>query len=309
MTVDDVGPGGVIRVFLTVCGRGGFAGAARDLGLTPSAVAKAMARLEARLGTQLFERTTRSFSMTQEGRAYEAVCRQAMASIQRVEQDMVLATSEPVGVVRASLPPLFGAEVVAPALYELAALHPRLDYHLSLSGDPVDLSEGAFDLAVRIGEPPDSAGVMGRVIGEQRLSLCASPDYLARKGRPVDWRDLPDHDLISSASRGRVAPWRFRAGEEEVSWTPSARLVLEGSALSLTAIRAGRGVGMAPTWLVADDLAAGRLVAVLDEQIAGHRPVHLLWVQTSSTSPRLRMTIDAIVRAAARVVGRNAEES
>ncbi|WP_427789126.1 LysR family transcriptional regulator [Brevundimonas diminuta] len=309
MTMDDVGPGGVIRVFLAVCDQGGFARAARHLGLTPSAVAKAIARLEARLGTQLFERTTRSFSMTQEGCAYAAVCRQAMTSIRRVEQDMILAASEPVGVVRASLPPLFGAEAVAPALYELAAQHPRLAYHLSLSGDPVDLSDGAFDLAVRIGEPPDSAGVKGRLIGQQRLSLCAAPAYLAGAGRPDRWQDLSGHDLIASASRGRVAPWRFRTGEDEVSWTPPARLVLEGSALSLTAIRAGRGIGMAPTWLVADDLAAGRLVAVLENQIAGHRPVHLLWAQTASTSLRLRVTIDAIVRAAARVLGRGAKES
>lgn len=302
--MEDIGPGGVVRVFLSVCDHGGFARAADHLGLTPSAVAKAIARLEARLGVRLFERTTRRFVQTQEGAAYYAVCSAAVASIRRVEQDMAAAASEPVGLVRVSLPPLFGAEVVAPALYELAALYPRLDYELSLSGDPVDLLGGAFDLAVRIGEPPDVANVKGRMIGEQRLSLCASPAYVDRAGRPGSWQELSRHELIASARQGRVAPWRFRDGEAEVVWNPTARLVLDGGALSLAAIRAGRGVGLAPSWLVAADIAAGRLVSVLASQIAGHRPVHLLWAETSVLSPRMRVTIDAIVRTAAKVVGR-----
>lgn len=304
MTRDDVGPGGSVRVFLAVCEHGGFARAADHLGLTPSAVAKAAARLEARLQVRLFERTTRRFIQTPEGAAYQAVCHEAVERIRQVERDLVLAASGPVGLVRVSLPPLLGAEVIAPALYELAAHHPRLDYDLTLNAEPVDLLDGAFDLAVRIGEAPDVAGVMGRVIGEQRLSLCASASYVARAGAPVSWRDLSNHDLIASARRGRIAPWRFNVDGAEVVWDPPARLVLDGGVLSLAAIRAGRGIGLAPSWRVAEDIASGRLVSVLDGQVSGHRPVRLLWAQTSGLSPRMRVTMDAITRAASQVVGR-----
>ncbi|MET4684279.1 LysR family transcriptional regulator [Brevundimonas faecalis] len=304
MSMDDIGPGGAVRVFLSVCEHGGFARAADDLGLTPSAVAKAIARLESRLKVRLFDRTTRRFAVTQEGAAYHAVCSAAVAAIRRVERDMVSSAAEPVGLVRISMPPLFGAEVIAPALFELADRHPRLDYELSLSGEPVDLLSGGHDLAVRIGEPPDVAGVKGRLIGEQRLTLCASVAYLERAGRPTSWRDLAGHDLIASARRGRIAPWRFREDGAEVSWTPTARLVLDGAALSLAAVRAGRGIGLAPTWLVARDVAEGRLVSVLEDQVAGHRPVYLLWAETPVLIPRLRATIDAVAEAAAAVVGR-----
>ncbi len=304
MTRDDVGPGGSVRVFLAVCEHGGFARAADYLGLTPSAVAKAVARLEARLQVRLFERTTRRFIQTPEGAAYQVVCHEAVERIRQVERDLVLAASGPVGLVRVSLPPLLGAEVIAPALYELTAHYPRLDYDLTLNAEPVDLLDGAFDLAVRIGEAPDVAGVMGRVIGEQRLSLCASASYVARAGAPVSWRDLLNHDLIASARRGRIAPWRFNVDGAEVVWDPPARLVLDGGVLSLAAIRAGRGIGLAPSWRVAKDIASGRLVSVLDGQVGGHRPVRLLWAQTSGLSPRMRVTMDAITRAASQVVGR-----
>ncbi len=292
-TGDDTG------VFLAVCEAGSFATASRRLGLSPSAVAKAVARLEARLTVRLFKRTTRSLSLTQEGAAYRDVCTSARQQVERVEQAMRNLPDEPAGLVRISLPPLFGAQVIAPALYALARSWPKLRYHIVASTAPSDLVEGDIDLAVRIGDVPEAAGLMARCLGRQDIVLCGSAPYFSRHARPQTVEQLADHDLIGTPRNGKVAPWQFRQADGAIStWTPDARLLLDGSLLALAAIREGYGLGLVPRWLVEEDLAAGRILTVLDENIEGHLPVHVLWPSSPIMLSRLRMTIDAIVAAA-----------
>jgi len=300
MAQADIGPGGDIRLFLAVCDQGGFARAAAVLSLTPSAVAKAVGRLEARLGVRLFERSTRRFHITAEGEVYRDASRAALTSMQAAETLFRLEAAEPAGRVRVTLPPLLGARVVAPALWRLTASHPHLDLTIELGRTQVDLRNEDFDLAVRIGALSDLDGVIGRRIGVQRLSLCASRDYVERAGRPTSFEDLRRHALIATAADGRISPWRFRSDREDRSWTPEARLVLDGGALALEAIRDGQGVGLVPTWLAAEDLASGRLTALLANEVEGHRPVHVLWPDRGSVPPpRLRLAIETAAEAVA----------
>ncbi|WP_438850988.1 LysR family transcriptional regulator [Brevundimonas nasdae] len=297
MAMGDIGPGGDVRLFLAVCDHGGFARAAGSLGLTASAVAKGVARLEGRIGVRLFERSTRHFRITPEGEHYRAVCRAAVGSVRAVEEALALSASEPAGLVRVTLPPLLGAEIVAPALFALTDQHPRLSLNLSLDRTPVDLRGGQVDLAIRIGDPPDVAGVIGRRIGVQRLALCASADYIAARGAPAGRSDLQDHELIATAIDGRPAPWRFTEAGREVVWAPPARLILDGAALALSAIRAGRGVGLIPSWVAAADIASGRLMALMPDAVTGHRPIYALWPDYAPMLPRLRVVIDAAAAA------------
>jgi len=293
----QIDPGGPIRIFLSVCRHQGFASAATALGLSPSAVAKAVARLEMRLAVRLFERTTRSLSITADGARYRDVCMAAIDAVTAVETELGAAQSQAAGRVRVTLPPLLGTEIIASALYALSDRHPLLVLDISLDSDRLDLISHGMDLAVRIGEPPDVVGLTGRRIGEQRIVLCAAAAYLERRGMPASRDELSDHDLIATNRRGRLFPWRFDTDGVTETWPPPARLSLDGSALTLAAIRAGRGIGVVPHWLAAEDLASGRLKAVLPGHIAGHLPIHVLWPSAPVILPRLRVTIDAVTEA------------
>lgn len=289
---DDIG------VFLAVCEAGSFIGASSRLRLSASAVAKAVSRLENRLHVRLFLRTTRRLSLTAEGLAYRDVCRKARTEIEHAETVIAGLSRQPAGMVRISLPPLLGARIVAPALYSLARQWPDLEFGISTSTETINMLDGSVDLAVRIGEVPDVSGLMARQLGMQRIVLCASSAYFADRPVPMTIEELSGHEVIGTWRKGVLSPWRFRQdGGEIVNWHPQARLLLDGSLLTLSAVSAGHGLGLLPRWLVRDELEAGRLVSVLDDRIAGHLPIHAIWPASPVMLPRLRVAIDAIVEA------------
>lgn len=289
-------PGDDIGVFLAVCEAGSFVAASMRLRLSASAVAKAIARIESRLNIRLFKRTTRSLSLTAEGAAYRDVCQSAWRDIHRVESVISGLSDEPSGMLNISLPPLFGSQIVAPALYALLHKWPRLSLSINTSIEHLNLSDGDIDLVVRIGELPNVSGLVARRLGMQRLVLCGSRGYFEDRRLPETIDDLTEHDLIGSPSNGRPAPWQFQQEHGELStWHPKPRLLLEGSLLTLSAIRSGQGLGLVPHWLVQHELAEGRLLSVLEDRIAGHLPVHAVWPTAPIMLPRLRVAIDAIV--------------
>lgn len=292
---DDIG------VFLTVCEAGSFASAAPRLALSPSAVAKAVARLEQRLSVRLFARTTRHLALTGEGATYRDVCRRSREDIEQAERALAALAREPAGPVRISLPPLLGARVVAPALFDLCRVWPHLTVDIATSTRPSTLMDDGVDLAVRIGDPGDLPGVTARALGMQRIVLCGSPDYIARRGMVVRVDDLPAHDLIATARHGTVTAWQVLGDHgERRSFRPETRLLLDGSLLTLAAIRAGHGLGQVPRWLVEEELADGRLIPVLEDRMVGHLPVHALWRSAPVMLPRLRVVIDAAAMAVRR---------
>lgn len=287
---------GSIRIFLAVCGAQSFAAAATQLHLSPSAVAKAIARLEARLGVRLLERTTRRLHLTQEGDRYLGICRQALGEIDQVEAELAAMRAEPSGLVRISLPPLFGMSVIAPALFALTDTYPLLSFDITLKGEKVDFLAQQVDLAVRIGHLADTSGLTARRLGSQRIVLCASSGYLDRHGTPHSISDLPAHRLVATSGERGVVPWSIARPDGGVeTWTPPVRLLLDGSALTLSAIKADRGIGLLPQWLAAPDLASGALKQVMPGRIESDLPIHVVWPSTPMMLPRLRVTIDAIV--------------
>lgn len=293
-------PGDDIGVFLTVCDSGNFTAAAALLGLTPSAVTKAIQRLEKRLKTPLFTRTTRQQAITAEGGIYRDACRAAKNEVDRVETLLASNTAEPAGQLAVSVPPLFGAQVVTPALLALCQQWPQLSISVSASVKMADLFDGTVDLAVRIGELPDTAGIVAKRLGTQRIVLCGTPGYFAQSPPLHSIDDLHRHILIGTLKEGNAAPWHFQLTDKTHRvMTPDTRLLLDGALLTVNAIKAGYGLGRVPYWLVKEEIERGLLVRALDEVIAGHLPIHALWRATPVMLPRLRLAIDALVAATA----------
>ena len=248
---------------------GSFALAAQRLHVTRSAVAKSIARLEARLGTRLFLRTTRSQSLTEEGHAYYERCRRALAELDEAQAVAEAARSTATGLVRLSMPAMLGRLKVGPLLLALARRHPGLSLELSFNDRRVDLVEEGLDLAIRSGELPDTADLVARPVGVQWMALCAAPAYLAARGRPANVAELgasSSHEAVFYARDGQISPWRFHDAEGRlVEVTLPSRLRCDSAEVLLEAAIGGMGLARLPAWLAAEALAAGTLVRVFEE--------------------------------------------
>jgi DNA-binding transcriptional LysR family regulator len=256
-----------IEEFVAAVEAGSFALAAQRLHVTRSAVAKSIARLEARLNTRLFLRTTRSQSLTEEGHGYYERCRRVLAELDAAEAMTDVARSTAAGLVRLSMPAMLGRLKVGPLLLALARRHPQLSLELAFNDRRVDLVEEGLDLAIRSGELADTSELIARPVGMQWMALCAAPAYLAERGHPrsIDALEAP-HEAVLYARDGQISPWRFHDAEGRlVDATLPSRLRCDSAEVLLEAAIGGMGLARLPAWLAADALAAGTLVRVLEE--------------------------------------------
>lgn len=286
-----------VAVFVETVRLGSFARAAEHLGLTRSAVGKAMGRLETRLGTRLFHRSTRTQSLTDDGQIYYEHCVRAQAALQAAEAQMASGRSEVAGRLRVSMPVLFGRHCVAPVLLELARQHPALELNLSFSDRPVDVLAEGFDLAIRCGVlGAESEGLRARKLATLQKRVCAAPAYLAVRGTPSRSDDLAVHQILTYRRGDRINTWQLpdRTGRIVELMLPS-RLQLDDLAAIADAATAGLGLAWLPEWLVRESLRSGSLVSVLDDQPGATMDCHALWPATTHMSLRLRLAVDALV--------------
>ncbi|MES2532097.1 MAG: LysR substrate-binding domain-containing protein, partial [Pseudomonadota bacterium] len=254
-----------IEAFVAAVEAGNFALAAQRLRLTRSAVGKSVARLEERLGTRLFHRTTRSQSLTEDGHAYYERCRRALAELDAADAAVEAGRQTPTGRVRITMPALIGRTCVAPLLLELAQRHPQLAFDVSFSDRRIDIVDEGFDLAVRSGELGDSAALVARPLGHQWMGVYASPDYLTTHGRLANVqaliRDASAHRFVGYARATGSPPWQFNEANDAdhsagrtTEFVAHTRFAFSCDSLEVSAMAAIRGMGMArlPTWLVAD---------------------------------------------------------
>ncbi|PTQ12714.1 LysR family transcriptional regulator [Sphingomonas oleivorans] len=285
-----------ISIFVQAAEAGSFARAADRIGLSRSAVGKAIARLEERLGTRLFHRTTRGQSLTDDGQAFHERCLRVLAELEAAEAVLDDGGRSPSGMLRVSAPVLLGRRCVAPILLDLVRRHPQLELDLGFSDQLVDLVEERVDLAVRVGPLPDRAGLMARMLGTFRMVVCAAPAYLAERGAPLTPADLADHDCLPYAYRGgRVEPWRLTGPDgrlEEIQ--PRSRIRLNDLDAIAEAAMAGAGLACLPCWLVADRVRAGDLAILFGKYRATGSEVHAVWPQARHLPSRVRATIDEL---------------
>lgn len=284
-----------VSVFVQAAEAGGFAQAGERLGLSRSAVGKAVARLEARLGARLFHRTTRSQSLTDDDQAFYERCVRALNELEAGAAALDLGRREPVGRLRVSMPVTFGRRCVAPILVDLARAHPGLRLDLAFSDRPVDLIEEGFDLAIRNGLAPDGAGLMSRRLSGQRMTVCASPAYLARRGTPASLEDLADHEAVLYSRGAKMRTWLFpdADGRLREATVPSRLRFDDLEAIAAAAVD-GMGLAWLPCWLVAPCLARGELVRVLADEPGLVFDSYALWPQGPHLPSRVRVAIDAL---------------
>lgn len=285
-----------IRTFVAAAEAGSFAVASERLGLSRSAVSKSIARLEARLGSQLFTRTTRSLGLTEEGRAFYDRCARAFSDLQAAELSLATGRQVPAGRLRVDLPVVFGRQCVMPVLLETVRLYPELGLDVTFNNRRVDLVEEGFDLAIRIGHLDDSTSVVARRLGVQQMVVCAAPSYLQAHAAPASPDDLSDHDCLTYFYGGRTSPWLFPGpdGLAQPRQVQGRLRLGSGDAIADAAL-AGQGLAQLPTWLIAEHLISGALVALLPEHVCAGLPIHAIWPQGRQSTPKVRVVIDELV--------------
>ena len=282
-----------MAIFVRVVALGGFAAAAREWSLSPTMVAKHVQALESHLGSKLLNRTTRRQSLTEAGHIYHDHCRRLLADVDAADRSVGQLRAAPRGTLRVTAPVTFGTRRLASALAEFLRLYPDVNVDLALNDRVVDIVDEGFDAAIRVGHLPDSQ-LVARALQPYRSLLCASPDYLRRRGRPKTPGDLPAHDCLGFSVAGVRGRWRLsRDGTDEaVSFTPRLR-ANNGEALRQAAL-AGAGIVLQPEVLLADDVRDKRLVRLLPAWSLPSRPLQLVYVRDRQATPKLQCFVDFV---------------
>ena len=280
-----------LEVFAAVMREGSFSGAGRVLGLTPSAVARSIDRIEARLGVRLLLRSTRALTPTAEGQAYLQTARRILADLDDAEQQ-IADQGAPRGRLRISAALSHGRLRVVPLLGAFAQAYPNILIDFALTDTIVDVAAGQADVAIRFGPLGDSM-LTARKLGESRRMIVAAPDYLARCGTPVRPEDLHRHNCPNFNFR-RVEPvWPFRVDGQDVALTVKGSIEANNGETLGQLAAAGVGIARVGAFSVVDDVAAGRLVPVLEQLNPGDvELIHAVFVGGTNTPARVRAFVD-----------------
>ena len=293
-----------VVVFVEAVDAGGFAAAATRLNLSRSAVGKTIARLEERLATRLFHRTTRSQSLTEDGQIYYERCLRALEEIKGGEAMLESGRRQVSGRLRVSMPFLFGRHCVAPILLRLAARHPGLELDLNFTDRVVDLVEGGFDLVIRNGHQGEDTSLITRRVAQQRMTVCASPAYLEAHGVPRTLSALAEHEAVIYTKGGHPQEWLFpQPGAAPLEIMPKSRLHFDALDAIADAAAAGMGLAWLPCWLVAGQIRRGELVRVLADNPGLVFDVHALWPNSPRLPLRVRSAIDLLAANLSKAMG------
>ncbi|MDB5931172.1 MAG: transcriptional regulator, LysR family [Polaromonas sp.] len=274
---------------------GSFSAAARELDVTTPAISKRLAQMEARLGVLLLNRTTRRASLTPEGETYLAHARRILADIEDMEQLVSSAASAPKGLLRVNATLGFGRSHVAPLISGFVRRYPEVQVQLQLSVNPPALTDDAFDVCIRFGEPPD-ARVMARRIAPNRRLLCASPGYLAQHGTPAAPHDLTRHNCIGIRQGDEAyGIWRLSAGKRTETVKVRGNLSTSDGEIAVSWALDGHGILMRAEWDIAKYLRSGRLVQVLENYRTPPADIHAVYPPRHQLSGRVRAFVDFLV--------------
>ncbi|EPJ5250935.1 LysR substrate-binding domain-containing protein [Klebsiella aerogenes] len=284
-----------METFVAVVECGSFTGAAARLEMSAVMVGKYIALLEGQLGTRLLERNTRRQSLTDAGRVYFDEARRVLEQVANAERSVERLRLAPAGTLRVSAPVSFGASIIAPLTASFLQAWPEVRVELDLTNRMVDLVDEGIDLAIRIGDI-QRTDLVAKYLAPYRMAICAAPDYLARHGTPQTPADLAGHQCLSHTVWTARNEWRLPGAAEEVRWNRDAVLRCnDGYALRMAAV-AGAGLLLQPEVLLAEDLANGRLVRILQNYTPEPRPIHLLWRQDLRPLPKLTRFVEHLLK-------------
>lgn len=288
-----------IETFVHVVDAGSFVRAAATLGTSKAAVSRGVLELETRLGARLLHRTTRRVALTEAGRAFYERASNLLTEL--AEADDAAAARAPVaaGLLRVNAPYTFGVQHLGPLWGVFLARHPKMELDITLTDRRIDLLDEGVDVAIRITRTPDES-LIARRLARVRLVVCASPAYLARRGTPTSVAQLADHDVIAYTYAPTGDVWHFDTpdGSEEVS--THTRLRVNNGDTCRAAALAHQGIIRLPYFVVADDLAHGRLVPLLAESTAAEVGVFAVYPARRQLSARVRALVEFLAEAFAK---------
>ena len=285
---------GSLGVFVQVAELRSFTAAGRQLGISPSAVGKAIARLEERLGVRLLHRSTRSIALTPEGTKFLRRCQRIFGEVEAAELEIAQSVAMPKGRLRVSLP--FVGRLLTPSLGAFARTYPEVELELDYTDRLVDVIEEGFDVVLRTGNATDSR-LMMRTLGTYPYLIVGSPDYLARRGVPTEPEDLLSHACLQHrwSSSGKLERWPLsRDGQAlELELPPTAVASVVEPLLDMA--EQGVGLACAPLYAVRHRLAAGTLATVLDRFMHDVGTFRILWPSGRHLSPKVKVFVDFMI--------------
>lgn len=290
-----------MAVFSRVVDCGGFSAAARQLGLTTSAVSRHVGRLETHLGGRLLLRTTRALSVTELGQQVHDACARMLGNAREVHALADSYRAGPNGVLRVSAPIVFGQTWLAPKLPAFLATYPEVDLTLTLIDRPVDLVNDGVDLAIRIA-PALAPGLATRPLATFPFVLIGAPDYLSRRGVPVAPEDLRHHQCCYLNNLPLGDSWTLQQGARRVTVKAAARLTINNSGAIVAMVAAGGAIGMVPEFAAQSALDSGRVVRILPNWELGEphsSAVHFVYTPGRHVALKIRAFIDYFAAAAA----------
>ncbi len=282
-----------INIFVRSAQTRSFSVAAQQLKMSPSAVSKAVMRLEESLGIRLMNRTTRKITLTDDGAAFYERCRQILGELEEAELEVTRSQSTPTGTLRIDLTTELGQLHIIPALPQFIERYPDLKLNISLGNRIADVIEEGIDAVVRIGVGPDSSLIM-HGLGTARFIVCAAPNYLRRSGIPQTLEDLKHHNCISFVSpwTGRVFDWQFQQDGQEIRLPVEGNLCLNNGESILDVALAGVGLVQIYNYIANEAIARGKLKPVLEKYVAPGSPISVVYPQKRHLSAKIRAFVN-----------------
>lgn len=283
-----------IAAFVHAAEQQSYVAAARVTGASPSAIGKAVGRLEARLGVRLFNRTTRSMSLTEEGAVFYERCKRIVDDLGDAEAAILQSRERPTGRLRVSMPHIVGHHLFMPILRSFVESFPGIELDIDFEDRVVDLVAEGVDVVVRSGELADS-GLIARVLGQQHFVVCGSSEYVERRGRPQTPADLAGHACIhfKYPSSGRIALWAFQAPHDRL--TLPKNLIFNNTDAGLRATLDGLGLSHLPVYVAEPYIRSGMLTPVLTSFMVPFGSLSLVWQSNRQLSPKVRAFVDFMV--------------
>lgn len=289
-----------LRVFRHVAEMNSFAGAGRKLGLSPAAISKNIAALEARLGVRLINRTTRRMSLTEEGEIYLGHVTRGLDALTEAHDALCSPKLSPSGTLRVAAPMTITLTRLSKAIPGFLSRYPDLKLDLHLDDRRVDIVREGFDLAIRGSPGLEDSSLVARKLATMRHVLCAAPSYFAARGVPGTPSELKSHDLIRFSLSSTADFWEFRKDGKAERVEIGRRYSVTSSLAVRDALRAGFGVNLIPYPYVEDDLRAGRLQSALDDWETPVTTIHAIYPSRQHVAPKTRAFLDFLIEEFAR---------